>query len=101
MDVNTTVIRARVERQRAQRVNEILGALGLKPGDAVNLFFAQIEAHQGLPFAVRLDGYDYARSEYGLTREETDRLSRRMKTSVARARRTGALREVKTAEDLG
>jgi addiction module RelB/DinJ family antitoxin len=98
--MSTTIIRTRVDRERARRVSEILGDIGLKPADAVNMLFAQIEAHQGIPFAVQREGYAYVRGEYGLTREEADRFSRRMKASAARALRAGTLREVRTVEDL-
>jgi addiction module RelB/DinJ family antitoxin len=98
--MSTTVIRTRVDRERARQVSEILGDIGLKPSDAVNMLFAQIVAHNGIPFAVQRDGYTYARAEYGLEPEEVDRLTRRMKASVLSARRAGTLREVTTLEDL-
>jgi len=37
-----------------ERVEAILGDLGLKPGDAVNMLFAQIERRGALPFDVSL-----------------------------------------------
>ena len=50
----TVMLRARVDRRRAKATEKILSRLGLKPEDAVNMLYAQIEANRGLPFAVRL-----------------------------------------------
>lgn len=50
----TILLRARVERRRAKAAEKILARLGLKPSDAVNMLYAQIEENQGLPFPVRL-----------------------------------------------
>ena len=52
MNDATTVFRARVPARRLQRAGKILGKLGLKPADAVNLLLAQIEIRQGLPFEI-------------------------------------------------
>jgi addiction module RelB/DinJ family antitoxin len=54
---NTSVLlRARVPEQRYRNAERILDRLGMNPGDAVNLFMAQIELRQGLPFDVSLSG---------------------------------------------
>ena len=57
--MNTTLVRARVNAGRAKNVTRILQRVGLKPADAVNMLFAQIELRQGLPFvpAVSADGH--------------------------------------------
>ncbi len=52
MSQTTTVFRARVPSARLKKAEKILGRLGLKPADALNLMLAQIELRQGLPFAV-------------------------------------------------
>ncbi len=52
MSQTTTVFRARVPLARLRKAEKILGRLGLKPADALNLMLAQIELRQGLPFAV-------------------------------------------------
>ena len=52
MRQTTTVFRARVPLARLKKAEKILGRLGLKPADALNLMLAQIEFRQGLPFAV-------------------------------------------------
>lgn len=52
MSESTAVVRTRVPARRLQRAEKILGKLGLKPADAVNLLLAQIEIRQGLPFEI-------------------------------------------------
>jgi addiction module RelB/DinJ family antitoxin len=53
--MSTTLLRLRVETTRARRAKAVLADLGLKPADAINLFFAQVVSRQGLPFAVYRD----------------------------------------------
>jgi addiction module RelB/DinJ family antitoxin len=48
----STLFRARVPTARLKRAEKVFARLGLKPGDAVNLFFAQVELRNDLPFAV-------------------------------------------------
>ncbi len=52
MNAGTSVIRTRVPTRRLKRAEKILGKLGLKPADAVNILLAQIEIRQGLPFEI-------------------------------------------------
>jgi addiction module RelB/DinJ family antitoxin len=53
---NTSVLlRARIPEQRYRNAEQILDRLGMNPGDAVNLFLAQIELRKGLPFEVTLN----------------------------------------------
>lgn len=54
MNNSSTLLRARVPTERMERVEAILGDFGLKPGDAVNMLFAQIERRGALPFDVSL-----------------------------------------------
>ncbi len=90
----TTLLRTRVERTRALKVGKILSSLGLKPNDAVNMLYAQIEQHRGLPFAVQEDGYAYAKNEYGLTPVEVDAAAKRIRRSIARERKAGTIKPV-------
>ncbi len=46
------------------------------------------------------DGYAYARSEYGLTSAEMDAAAKRIRRGVARERKAGTIRPVKSADDL-
>lgn len=48
----TSLFRARVPAARLCKAEEILGRLGMKPGDAFNMLLAQIEIREGLPFEV-------------------------------------------------
>ena len=50
----STLVRARVPTKRMRNAERILGKLGLKPGDAINMLMAQVELHQGLPFDMTL-----------------------------------------------
>lgn len=48
------LVRARVPARRLQKAERILGKLGMKPSDAINMLMAQVELHQGLPFSLNL-----------------------------------------------
>jgi antitoxin component of RelBE/YafQ-DinJ toxin-antitoxin module len=48
----TILLRARVPTQRLVRAEIVFARLGMKPGDALNLFLAQVEFRDDLPFAV-------------------------------------------------
>lgn len=50
----TVLVRARVPFKRLQKAERILGKLGMKPSDAINMLMAQVELHQGLPFNVSI-----------------------------------------------
>jgi addiction module RelB/DinJ family antitoxin len=90
----TTLLRTRVDANRVREARKILAGLGLKPGDAVNLLFAQIVNRRGLPFAVQEEGYVYAQGEYGLSPDELDRASERIKRETAKARRNNEIKPV-------
>ncbi|NCD23385.1 MAG: hypothetical protein EOL90_10670 [Spartobacteria bacterium] len=51
---SSVLVRARVPAKRLRNAEKILARLGMKPGDAVNLLFAQVELRRGLPFTVSL-----------------------------------------------
>jgi len=90
----TTLLRTRVDSGRAREARKILARLGLKPGDAVNLLFAQIVNQRGLPFAVQEEGYAYAQAEYGLSPQELDRAAERIGRESASARRRAEIKPV-------
>ena len=48
----STLFRARVPTERLKRAEKVFARLGLKPGDAFNIFLAQVELRNDLPFAV-------------------------------------------------
>ena len=96
----TIVIRARVDRARANKAEKILSRLGLKPSDAVNMLYAQIVQQRAIPFALVDAGSDYARTEYGLTEAELDRWVKRMDREIARERKAGTIRRLTSPDDL-
>ncbi len=96
----TTLLRTRVDARRAAAAKKILHGLGLDATTAVNMLFAQVIARRGLPFAVQEDGDAYAQSEYGLTPAEMDAAAKRIRQSIARERKAGTIRPVKSADDL-
>jgi addiction module RelB/DinJ family antitoxin len=49
---SSTLFRARVNTTRMKKAERIFNQLGLKTGDAVNLFFAQVIIHNDLPFRI-------------------------------------------------
>lgn len=48
----TALFRARVPAARLRKAEKIPSQLGMKPGDALNMLFAQIELREALPFGV-------------------------------------------------
>ena len=48
----TTLFRTRVPTARLRRAEKVLARLGMKPGDAFNIFLAQIELRNDLPFTI-------------------------------------------------
>ena len=87
--MSTVLIRTRVDTTRAKAAQKILSGLGLKPAEAVNMFFAQVVSRRGIPFAVQEAGAAYVEKEYGVTPGELDRAARRIKREAARARKAG------------
>ncbi|MDX2186782.1 MAG: type II toxin-antitoxin system RelB/DinJ family antitoxin [Opitutaceae bacterium] len=51
----TVLVRARVPARRKKNAEKVLAALGITPGQAVNMLYAQIERQQGLPFPVQIE----------------------------------------------
>ena len=56
--MSTKLLRVRVDAVRAKKAVAILAAVGLKPTEAVNIFFARVVAHGGIPFPVVRDETD-------------------------------------------
>ncbi len=48
----TTLFRTRVPTSRLRNAEKILAKLGMKPGDAFNIFLAQVEIQKDFPIAV-------------------------------------------------
>ena len=49
---SSTLFRARVPSDRLKRAEKIFSRLGMKTGDAFNIFLAQVELRNDLPFSV-------------------------------------------------
>ena len=49
---NSTILRARVDSKRKKRAESVLRKLGVSPAQAINMLYAQIDLHNGLPFMV-------------------------------------------------
>ena len=50
----TATVRARIEPDLKEDVEQLLHRLGLNATDAINLFYSQIRLRQGLPFQVEV-----------------------------------------------
>ena len=50
----TAIIRARIEPNLKNEVEDILARLGLSTSETIQLLYRQIKLRQGLPFEVRL-----------------------------------------------
>lgn len=48
----STLFRARVPSDRLKRAEKIFSRLGMKTGDAFNIFLAQVELRNDMPFAI-------------------------------------------------
>jgi DNA-damage-inducible protein J len=47
------IVRARVDAQRAKKVHKILAGLGITVSEAINMFYAAIIRHNGIPFLLK------------------------------------------------
>jgi DNA-damage-inducible protein J len=50
----TAMIRARTAPELKEKAEHIFEQLGLTSTDAINLFYAQVALHNGMPFAVKI-----------------------------------------------
>ena len=48
----STLLGARVPIERLKRAEEVFARLGIKPSDAFNIFLAQVELRNDMPFAI-------------------------------------------------
>ena len=49
---NSTLFRARVPSDRLKRAEKIFSRLGMKTSDAFNIFLAQVELRNDIPFSI-------------------------------------------------
>jgi len=48
----STLFRARVPADRLKRAEKVFSRLGMKTGDAFNIFLAQVELRNDMPFSI-------------------------------------------------
>jgi len=48
----TAVVRARMEPELKMHAEEIFESVGIKPSEAINMFYHQVEKTGGLPFSI-------------------------------------------------
>lgn len=56
--LKTATITARIKPELKESTEKIFNDLGLTSTEAITLFLKQVELHRGLPFSVRLPGYN-------------------------------------------
>jgi DNA-damage-inducible protein J len=56
--LKTATISARVKPELKTAAERIFEELGLTSTEAITLFLKQVELHRGLPFSIRLPGYN-------------------------------------------
>ncbi len=56
------MVRARTSEEIKVKAEEILQQTGLKPSDAINIFYRQIILNNGLPFPVRIPDKDISQA---------------------------------------
>jgi DNA-damage-inducible protein J len=52
--MKTATIRARTEPRLKADAERVFRKLGISSSEAINLFYAQVRLHKGLPFAVKI-----------------------------------------------
>jgi addiction module RelB/DinJ family antitoxin len=96
----TVQIRTRIDRKLKKESDIVLKGIGLDAGSYVSMALTQLVNRRGLPFAVMEPDAAYFVNEYGLAADEAAKAGAVMKSEAARARRTGKLREITSADDL-
>jgi DNA-damage-inducible protein J len=56
--LKTATISARVKPELKASAEQIFNELGLTSTEAITLFLKQVELHRGLPFSIRLPGFN-------------------------------------------
>ena len=84
----STTVRAMMDPQKKEKVNHILGRLGLNHSEAINIYYSLIEEYQGLPFLLSLPDSE---TESEVTSELRPEVLRHLKMSVRKNHRLGQL----------
>ena len=53
---NSVLFRARVPADRLKKAEKVFARLGMKTSDAFNIFLAQVELRNDMPFAITTNG---------------------------------------------
>ncbi|MFH0926884.1 MAG: type II toxin-antitoxin system RelB/DinJ family antitoxin [bacterium] len=48
----TVIVKARIEPQLKEEVENLFRTLGLSPAEAINIFYSQVKLRHGLPFPI-------------------------------------------------
>jgi DNA-damage-inducible protein J len=52
--VKSAMIRARIEPKLKSEVEKVFSKLGISSSEAIQLFYAQVKIHNGLPFEIKI-----------------------------------------------
>jgi len=83
----STTVRAMMDPKKKDKVNSILGRLGLNHSEAINIYYSLIEEYKGLPFPIALPG-DSREPEISTIRPD---VLKQLKESVHKNYRLGEL----------
>ena len=84
----STTVRAMMDPKKKEKVNHILGRLGLNHSEAINIYYSLIEEYQGLPFPLSLPDSE---TESEVTSELRPDVLKHLKMSVRKNHRLGQL----------
>jgi addiction module RelB/DinJ family antitoxin len=99
--MSTIQVRTRVDRSLKKKSDAVLKNIGLDAGSYYSMALAQLVNRRGLPFLAMEPDAEYFATEYSLEPEDALKAGASLKAEAARARRTGKLREITKASDLG
>jgi addiction module RelB/DinJ family antitoxin len=84
----STTVRAMMDPKKKEKVNHILGRLGLNHSEAINIYYSLIEEYKGLPFPLSLPD---SKTDTEITSELRPEVLKHLKMSVRKNHRLGQL----------
>ncbi|MBL7026138.1 MAG: type II toxin-antitoxin system RelB/DinJ family antitoxin [Candidatus Marinimicrobia bacterium] len=84
----STTVRAMMDPKKKEKVNHILGRLGLNHSEAINIYYSLIEEYKGLPFPLSLPD---SGTDSEITSELRPEVLKHLKMSVRKNHRLGQL----------
>jgi len=84
----STTVRAMMDPKKKEKVNLILGRLGLNHSEAINIYYSLIEEYKGLPFPISLPE---SGNDPEITSELRPEVLKHLKMSVRKNHRLGKL----------